>query len=138
MNPIRFRGTVPAGRAGLVNPSIRQLICMPPRVFFAMSRSACRTVSALPALSCRIRSPPVWAGSRSSLGNDCIGVSRSGSWLASPYRSSNSVDPTPKVTVSPSGTTVGPSTPESDGGPSMPTGGGVPPAVRNLAREVIV
>src|SRR6202035_979528 len=41
-------------------------------------------------------------------------------------------------TVSPSGTTVGPSTPESDGGPPMPTGGGVPPTVRNLARSVTV
>ena len=48
MNPIRFRGTVPVGRAGEENPSIRQLICMPPRVFFAMSRSAWITVSALP------------------------------------------------------------------------------------------
>ena len=70
MNPIRFRGTVPVGRGGLAKPSIRQLTCMPPRVFLAMSRSACRTVSAFPALSCRIRSPPHWAGSRSSLGND--------------------------------------------------------------------
>ena len=40
--------------------------------------------------------------------------------------------------MSPSGTTVGPSTPESDGGPPMPTGGGVPPAVRNRARSVTV
>ena len=48
------------------------------------------------------------------------------------------MDPTPTVTVRPSGTTDGPSTPESDGGAPMPTGGGVPPAVRNLARSVIV
>jgi hypothetical protein len=48
------------------------------------------------------------------------------------------VEPTPTVTVRPSGATVGPSTPESDGGAPMPAGGGVPPAVRNLARAVIV
>ena len=138
MNPIRFRGTVPAGLAGEENPSIRQLICMPPRVFFAMSRSAWITVSALPADSCRIRSPPHCAGSRSSLGNDVIGVRCAGRAAASPYRSSNNVEPTPNVTVSPSGTTVGPRTPESDGGPSIPTGGGVPPAVRNRARSVTV
>src|SRR6185312_4035437 len=138
MNPSRFRGTVPAGRAGEANPSIRQLICMPPRVFLAMSRSACSTVSIDPALSWTIRSPPHCAGSRLSLGNDVIVVSRAGRADASPYRSSNSVAPTPSVTVSPSGSTVGPSTPESDGGPLMPTGGGVPPAVRNLARSVSV
>jgi hypothetical protein len=84
MNPIRFRGTVPAGRAGDVKPSIRQLTCMPPRVFLAMSRSAWITVSALPADSCRIRSPPHWAGSRSSLGNAVIGTSRAGRTAASP------------------------------------------------------
>ncbi len=55
-----------------------------------------------------------------------------------PNRSSNSVEPTPTVTVSPSATTVGPSTPESDGGALIPVGGGVPPAVRNLALAVIV
>jgi len=72
------------------------------------------------------------------LGNDVIGVRCTGRTAASPYRSSNSVEPTPNVTVSPSGTTVGPSTPESDGGPSIPTGGGVPPAVRKRARSVTV
>ena len=40
------------------------------------------------------------------------------------------------MTVRPSGATVGPSTPESDGGSPMPSGGGVPPAVRNRARSV--
>ena len=45
MNPSMLRGTVPAGLAGEENPSIRQFACMPPRVFFAMSRSACTTVS---------------------------------------------------------------------------------------------
>jgi hypothetical protein len=74
MNPIRFLGTVPAGRAGDAKPSIRQFACMPPRVLLAMSRSACTTVSACPALSCRIRSPPHCAWSRLSLGNATIGV----------------------------------------------------------------
>ncbi len=138
MNPIRLRGTVPDGRAGEQKPSIRQFACMPPRVLLAMSRSACTTVSGLPALSCRIRSPPHWAGSRLSFGNDGIGTRCAGRRDASPYRSSNSVEPTPNVTVSPFGVTVGPSTPESDGGPPMPTTGGVPPAVRNRARSVTV
>ncbi len=138
MNPSMFLGAVPAGRAGEANPSIRQLACMPPRVFLAMSRSACITVSAFPALSWRIRSPPHCAWSRLSLGNDVIGIRRAGCRAASPYLSSKSVEPTPNVTVSPSGTTVGPSTPESAGGPPMPTAGGVPPAVRNRARSVTV
>ena len=68
MKPMRFRGVVPAGRAGLANPSIRHSTCMPPRVCWAMSRSACRTVSWLPALSCRLRSPPHCAGSRRVVG----------------------------------------------------------------------
>ena len=51
MNPSMLRGTVPSGRAGLENPSMRHRACMPPLVCLAMSRSACRTVSALPALS---------------------------------------------------------------------------------------
>ena len=51
MNPSWLRGTVPAGRGGLANPSIRQFACMPPRVFLAMSRSACSTTSSCPAVS---------------------------------------------------------------------------------------
>lgn len=72
------------------------------------------------------------------MGKDVIVVRRGGRAAASPKRSSNSVAPTPNVTVSPSGSTVGPSTPESDDGPLMPTGGGVPPAVRKRARSVTV
>ncbi len=72
------------------------------------------------------------------MGNDVIGTRWAGCRDASPYRSSKSVEPTPNVTVSPFGVTVGPSTPESDGGPPMPTTGGVPPAVRNRARSVTV
>ena len=138
MNPSWLRGTVPAGRAGLAKPSIRHFTCMPPRVFFAMSRRACSTTSVCPAVSCRMRSPPHCAWSRLSLGNEFIGVRCAGRRDASPYRSSNSVEPTPNVTVSPSGTTAGPRVPESDDGPPMPTGGGVPPAVRNRARSVTV
>ncbi len=40
------------------------------------------------------------------------------------------------MTVSPSGTTEGPSVPESDGGAPMPVGAGGPPVVRNRARVV--
>lgn len=72
------------------------------------------------------------------MGKDVIVVRRGGRAAASPKRSSNSVAPTPNVTVSPSGSTVGPSTPESDDGPLMPTGGGVLPAVRKRARSVTV
>ena len=108
---------------------------MAPRVCRVMSRSACSTVSLCPALSWTTRSPPTCAGSSSSSGNVRIGVSLPGLPAASPYRSSNRVEPTPTVTVSPSGTTFGPSVPESDGGAPMPTGAGGPPVVRNRARD---
>ncbi len=67
-----------------------------------------------------------------------IAVSPAGLRLARPYRSSNREAPTPTVIVSPSGTTLGPSTPESAGGAPIPSGGGVPPAVRKRARAVSV
>ena len=137
LNPIRLRG-VPAGRGGLEKPSMRHSGCITPRVCRVRSRSACSTVSVLPALSCTLRSPPHCAGSRSSLGKVRIAVSPAGLRAASPYRSSNREAPTPTVIVSPSGTTVGPSTPESAGGAPIPSGGGVPPAVRKRARSVSV
>ncbi len=57
-----------------MKPSSRQRICIAPRVCLAIERSAWIAVSGLPAQICNSRSPPVWAGSRSSLGNDRIPV----------------------------------------------------------------
>ena len=67
-----------------------------------------------------------------------IGVSFSGLLAARPYLSSNRLEPTDSVTVSPSAGTLGPSTSLSDGGWLTPRSGGVPPDVRNRARPVSV
>lgn len=95
-------------------------------------------MSVLPAESWMLRSPPHWAGSRSSLGNGSMGVRRAGLREPRPNRSSNREAPTPTMTVSPSGTTVAPRIPESDGGPVAPAGTGVPPEVRKRERVVRV
>ena len=84
------------------------------------------------------RSPCSQAGSSESLGKVRIGVSFSGLRAARPYLSSNRLDPTDSVTVSPSAGTLGPSTSLSDGGWLTPRSGGVPPDVRNRARPVSV
>src|SRR5487761_879949 len=111
---------------------------MPPRVCLVRSLTAWWIVSGWFAQNCTSRSPCSHAGSGESFGNAIIGVSFSGLAAAIPYRSSNSVDPTDTVTVSPSAGTTGPRTSLSDGGWLMPRLGGVPPAVRNRALVVTV
>ena len=111
---------------------------MPPRVCLVRSLIAWWIVSGWLAQNCTSRSPCSHAGSGESFGKAVIGLSFSGLAALIPYRSSNSVDPTDMVTVSPSAGTTGPRTSLSDGGWPMPRLGGVPPAVRNRALVVIV
>src|SRR3984893_6258324 len=111
---------------------------MPPRVCLARSLIAWWTVSWWFALNCTSRSPCSHAGSGESFGKAVIGLSFSGLAALIPYRSSNSVDPTDTVTVSPSAGTTGPRMSLSDGGWLTPRLGGVPPLVRNRALVVTV
>src|ERR1700678_2929895 len=103
-----------------------------------MSLIAWWIVSGWLAHSCSRMSPPRYAGSSESFGKASIGVSLLGLTAASPYRSSNSVEPTDSVAVRPSAGITGPSTSLSDGGWLTPRLTGVPPAVRNRARAVMV
>ena len=111
---------------------------MPPRVCLVMSLIAWWIVSGWLAQNWSSRSPPSQAGSSESFGKAVIGVSLPGLTDASPYRSSNSVEPTDSVAVRPSAGITGPSTSLSDGGWLTPRLTGVPPAVRNRARVVMV
>ena len=83
-------------------------------------------------------SPPHRFGLRSSFGNEVIAVRCFGFRSAIPKRPSNSVEPNPTVTVSPSAGTSGPSVPLSDGGSTGPGSAGMPPWVRKRARAVSV
>ena len=72
------------------------------------------------------------------MGNGLIAVRCAGLRSARPKRPSNNEAPTPTVTVRPSGTTVGPRIPESEGGAPAPVGVGIPPVARKRERSVRV
>ena len=107
MNPMRFRGTVPAGPGGADEP-------VDPPVPACRRGCSWRCRAARAAPCPRTRRSAGGPGRRRTApgqgrrwGTAVIAVSLAGSRAASPNRSSNSVDPTPNVTVSPSGTTSG-------------------------------
>ena len=129
---------MPDGRGGEAKPSIFQRSSMKSLVCLVMSLIAWWIVSGWFAHSWTSRSPSSHASLGESLGKMGIRLSLFGWLFDRPKRSSNSDDPADSVTVSPSAGTTGPRTSLSDGGWWTPKLAGVPPAVRNRARVVIV
>ncbi len=135
MKPIKLRG-VPAGRGGLLKPSICQRGCIAPRVCFVMSRKACKTVSASFAQIWTLKSPWHRAVSRLSLGKLSIVINVAGLEEIRPKRSSNKLAPMPNMKATERDGTLGPRIPLSSAGAAGPSFWGKPPLYKSRIRLV--